>query len=51
VKYDERENVRSEFTSTKKTAMAWGKKSLNADLHFIAKPVLPEGSEMPAYSE
>ena len=31
--------------------MAWGKKSLNADLHFIAKPVLPEGSEMPAYSE
>jgi len=42
VKYAERENVLSEFTSAKKRAMAWSKKSFNADLHFIAKPVLSE---------
>ena len=43
VKYDERENeAGSAFTSAKKTAMAWNKKSFNADLHFIAQPVLSE---------
>ena len=44
MKYDERENVESAFASAKKTAMAWNKKSFNADSPFIAKPVL---SEMP----
>ena len=42
MKYDERENVESVFTSAKKTAIAWNRKSLNADLHFIAEPELCE---------
>ena len=39
VKYDEqRENeAGSAFTSVKKTAMAWNKKSFNADLHSLLK--------------
>ena len=36
MKYDERENVESAIASAKKTAMAWNKKSFNADLQFIA---------------
>ena len=42
MKYDERENVGSAFTSAKKTAIAWNKKSFNADSPFIAKPGMSE---------
>ena len=47
VKYDERENVGSggsAFIFAKKTAMAWNKKSFNADSPFIAEPGMFEMS-------